>query len=215
MTPYRYLFVLIATLFLSACVNLGGGTPETRHYLLDSVIDRQHEATDTGVDGLRQAIIAMAPLELAGYLDRPQVVIRIDGNRLHLADYDRWGEPLPEMMTRVLRENIVSLGQVEAIVDSHSPQAKKADAVLRVTIKRFEGVAGREAALAARYTVQDTEQRKILESRELKLTKELATGGPQALIDAMSRLLEELSFRMARDLASQVGKGKTGQQSQN
>ena len=38
-----------------------------------------------------------APLDLAGYLDRPQVVIRVDGNRLHLADYDRWGEPLPEM----------------------------------------------------------------------------------------------------------------------
>lgn len=203
MRPFHLPFILITALSLCACVNLGSGTPETRHYLLDSLIDRQQKDDESGVSGLQQTSIAMAPLELAGYLDRPQVVIRVDGNRLHLADYDRWGEPLPEMVTRVLRENIVALGQVEAIVDSHSSLARTAEVVLRVAIDRFEGLAGRKALLTARFTIQDRNDLKVLASRELKLQKDLAGGGPQALIDTMSRLLEELSLQITRDLADQ------------
>src|SRR3546814_11447622 len=83
------------------------------------------------------AVIAVAPVTLPAYLDRPDIVTRSTDNRLELADFDDWAEPLDDNITRVLAENLGHLLRTDRVVVL--PSASDAiDTEVRVDISRFE-----------------------------------------------------------------------------
>lgn len=207
------LLPLLLLLPLAACLNLGEGTPTVRYYLLGSLLDRPATPVEL-VRGLNGKVVVFDPLELAGYLDRPQIAIRVSGNRLHFTDFDRWAEPLPEQIPRVVQENLLRLTDLDTLPERFETTGSVAEASIRLAIDRLEGVEGRDALLAARYLIRDEASGGVLLERQLQLRKEWNGGGPQQLVDGLSTLLGELSERLAADLATQLG-GTILPQSQN
>ena len=57
----------------------------------------------------------MGPVLLPAHLDRPQIVTRASENRLVLAEFHKWGEPLNTNFARVLAEDLAVLLATERV----------------------------------------------------------------------------------------------------
>ena len=85
LTSVGVIFILI---IIGGCAS----TPPSRFYVLSPLQGdhRQAKADDTC------AAISVGPVELPDYVDRSQIVTRISPNKLYLAEFDQWAEPLKE-----------------------------------------------------------------------------------------------------------------------
>ena len=95
MRPSRS-FVLALAL-VSACAN----TPENRYLVLSPSPPAGPPAQSRAAAPLR-----VAAVRLPGLLDRPQLVIRTSAETVDIREYDRWAEPLDQMVPRVLAQDL-------------------------------------------------------------------------------------------------------------
>lgn len=93
MTPIKLLTVVCA-LLLAAC----GSSPQHQYYLLNS----NQQAPAMG----QSPSLGVGPITIPEYLNRSGMVYSENGNRLHVARYERWAEPLEDGIQRVLGLNL-------------------------------------------------------------------------------------------------------------
>src|SRR5262249_60937078 len=81
-------------------------------------------------------------VSLAGYLDRPQIVTRPAADKIDLGEFDQWGEPLRDGITRVLAEDLARQlpGAKISTFPWRGPEAVRYQVLVDVT--RFDGPAG-------------------------------------------------------------------------
>ena len=96
-TTLRAGWLIALALMLTAC----GSTPTSNYYLLTA----REAPGPTGVS----PSIGIGPVRIPEYLNRTNLVYQRDGNRLEIADYERWAEPLDEGIVRVLGLNLAGL----------------------------------------------------------------------------------------------------------
>lgn len=141
--------LLLACLLLSGCA---GSSAATRFYLLSPPPGDSVRA----MPAAPQVKVAVGPVSVASYLDRPQIVTREgDGVRLALAEFDRWAEPLAESLPRVLAEDISRVlggGQVLVYPGAH---ADDADIRVAVDVNRLDGSLGGSVVLDVWWALLD------------------------------------------------------------
>ncbi|MDQ1333084.1 MAG: uncharacterized protein QG552_34 [Thermodesulfobacteriota bacterium] len=178
-------------LFLSAC----GPSAPTRFYLLNSLAGPDLGKREAAVQP--RVTIGIGPVKLPAYLDRQQIVTRINENELHLAEFDVWAEPLKDNLTRVLVENLNALlseGAFDAIPFGAVTQI---DYQVEVEVIRMDGSLGGTASLIARWTVFKRQGREMLLTRTSSLREPASGPDYEALIAAQSRTVEALSREVA------------------
>jgi uncharacterized protein len=144
--------------------------------------------------------IALSPVELPRYLDRPQLVTRRDATTLDLAEFDKWAEPLADMIGRTLAEDLAHRLPADRIFLLPVRQAVPIDRVVDVQIMRFDADAKGEVTLDARWQVFGDGSRTLLAARNT-VVQEAADGtGKAAIVAAMSRALSRLSADIAEVL---------------
>ena len=85
---------------MGGCV---GRSSAARFYVLTPVAATGVAAASTQGSGL---IVSVGPVTLPSYLNRPQIVTRLAGGEVDLAEFDRWAEILIEAVPRVLAEDL-------------------------------------------------------------------------------------------------------------
>ena len=75
--------------------------------------------------------VAVAPVTLPEFVDRPQLVISTVGSRVNMLETHRWAEPLKNAIPRLLADNISRLLGTDRI--SSYPQSSSNDADYRIT----------------------------------------------------------------------------------
>ena len=170
-----------------------GSSPPTRFYVLPSL---------TGTDAApptapRELTIGVGPVTLHPYLDRPQIVTRASRARLALGEFDQWGAPLRDSVTRSLAENLALLVSTDRVVLYPWSRTTVPDYQVTVEVLQFDAGPGGEVILAARWQILNTDE-KVLVMRTSRLTA--AAGGHEyeATVTAMGRTLDALS----RDIAA-------------
>ncbi|MDJ0912392.1 MAG: PqiC family protein, partial [Desulfobacterales bacterium] len=123
-------------------------TPPPNFYQLE-------ETASTQLSGLERGIaIGVGPVNVAPYLDRPQVVIRGMGHKLELSEFNRWVEPLTDSIPRVI---IVSLSNLLETTRVYRVPRRNETIPLEfrteIDIARFDGTLGGDALLVARWTL--------------------------------------------------------------
>ena len=201
--PSRRTFVPLLAVCLATLVGCATTTP-SRFYTLTPVKGADASAAVIPVE--EGALIAVGPVRLPEYLDRPQIATRSEGNEVRLHETERWAGSLQEDVSRVLVENLSSLlaGKRVAAVRWSSVMQTMAPFRnrLAVEILRFEGTVGGTVVLKARYALIGPDGKKVISAGE-SIVREPAGGGDyEALTAAMSRALAVFSKEVAAAVPS-------------
>lgn len=184
--------VLVAGLSLGAC-NLPGESAPTYYYLLDPI----EPGAERDAGGAVR--LALESVSIPSYLDRQSLVTRGADNRLQVASFHQWAEPLEANVTRVMAENLrLLLGSTDVV--RLPSRAGGFNAELQVDIVRFEREADGPVTLVARWVLLDGRGEQELASRRAVITQAPDGSGPPATVAAMDRALEALSRRIAQHL---------------
>jgi uncharacterized lipoprotein YmbA len=127
-----------------------------------------------------------ATIRLPGVLDRPQLVVRTGPQTVDIREFDRWAEPLDQMATRVLAEDIASC---------QSPLgAERAKYLLSVSVDEFIADTSGQAHLNGRWwTLQKGEEKSVQPGHSFSLSERVDKARDAESVAAMSALLGRLA----------------------
>ena len=189
-------------LLLAACSGglLGKGTQEpTRFYQLNSISE---SSISEGMFKTREDPIAIA-LGVDGfpeYLARSQIVTRTGDNKLDLAQFHHWAEPLRRNFTRVLLVNLSVQLSTDRIYLFPWKKNRSTDYEILVDVARFDGEFGRDVVLIARWSIYGARGKKELVTDSVRVTESAGSEDYEAQVAAMSRAVGELSGEIAKSL---------------
>jgi len=154
-----------------------------------------------------KTVVGVGPVTLPDYLDRPQIVTRASGNRVMLADFDSWVEPINSMFTRVLVQNLSVLLASDNVISLPQRRATPLDYQVEVDVSRFDADATGRAVLDARWRVfgQGGEQL-VEEGRSTIVEPAVDASDYEAVVASMSKALAQMSS----DIASVIETHRSG-----
>lgn len=181
--PSRRLVVLGAAAVLAGC-----GTPPPKFYTL---VARPGLTNDRKLPPAN-----LRRVEIAEYLDRPQIVRRSSDVELKTAEFERWGEGFDDMATRVLLEDLtMRLPGTTLAVSGSNVAPTSGEAQIAVALARFDPDPGGTIVLEARWSIDRGGGAQV----PLHLDRITHDGGDatQSLVSAMSDCLGTLADRIA------------------
>ena len=121
--------------------------PPTAFYTLTAVTKAETTGQTPAPKG--DLAVGIGPVQLPGYLDRPQIITRTAPDRLTLSEFNRWGGSLRQDFPRVLAENVAALLGTDRVL-AH-PWGDRLDPAYRVAldVQQFDGDFGGAVVLKA------------------------------------------------------------------
>jgi len=192
----------LALLSLVGC-SFKSETAASRFYMLRPL---PADATSPGAPGGEAGpVLALGPINVPAYLDRPQIVTRAPGAEVKLSEFDRWAEPLQDNVAAVLADNLSSLVPTNRV--SAYPDRLPADFDLRVTVDvtRFDGPLGGDVVLDARWSLVSGSKEAETHMQRSHFVQPAGGPGYPDLVEAMSRALDALSRELAQEIRRATG----------
>ncbi|MFQ5960102.1 MAG: membrane integrity-associated transporter subunit PqiC [Candidatus Methylomirabilales bacterium] len=180
-------------MILAGCI--GGKTTPSRFYVLSSLPSPEAEKQVTTAE--HGVAIGVGPVTIPPYLDRPEIVTRASGTELHLAEFDRWAEPLQQNFSRVLAENLSILIPTDRAAMFPWEQSTPIDYRVAVEVTRFEGNADGDSSLMARWNIVGADGKKELLARQSSFSARADAQDYEARVSALSRTIADLSREIA------------------
>jgi hypothetical protein len=185
MRPAGHRAAVFAMLLL--CLTACGTTVRKEFYLLTPTA-----AVTATASAQKPLFISVGPVTLPEYLDRSQIVTRRGESELHLADGQRWAEPLRENFTRVLAEDLRALSGTGRVIIYPNRETTEVDYRVTVEVARFDADAQGQVTLIAVWTIHDGGKTKVVNSRRAEYRRDAGSGYP-ALVAALSETIGQLS----------------------
>jgi uncharacterized lipoprotein YmbA len=163
-----------------------------RFYLLSPIEDAAPAGAAPG-----DALVVVGPLQLPGYLDRPELVVRQPDGRFSLRELDRWGEPLDQLLTNTVTANLVRLTGSPRV--AAFPLHGRASADLRVVgrVLRFDADASGLALLEVQWSILDENGEPRMPVRIDAYRAQAPGTDTAALVAALSDVLAQFSRQLA------------------
>jgi uncharacterized protein len=175
------------------------GSPPSSLYTLSAIGTAASESQSPQAP---PAVIAIGPVSLPDYLDRPQIVTRQSAYELELAANDRWAAPLYDMLPRVLVEDLALRLPSDRIVSFPETGDASFDYRVAVQVSRFDVDAAGEAALATRWQFYARSAPRALLVADDTLQRRVEDRGFDAYAASLSAALAELGDRIAQGVNS-------------
>ena len=181
-------------LVMAACQS----TPDSRLYTL-AVVPPAGAAQPAG-SALRT--LALGSLDLPMLIDRPQIVRRIDGNRVEALEFDRWAEPLGDGLRSTLAGDHAARLSGTTVLPMAGSSVGDGTAVLAVTVLRFDADATGRVVLDVQWSLSPGGGSGGRRSGPARETVEVPSGGaePGAQVRTMSQAVGVLADRIAAGL---------------
>jgi len=140
-------------------------------------------------------VIGVGPIDVPGYLRRPEIVTRDADGSLDVRPSERWGEDLGGGFARALAGDLASLVPSSRVVVQPFPAPLRPDVVVAVQILRFEPVADGPVELDAQWVLEVRGQ--ALAPQRVSLQEPVAEDTTPERVAAMGRAIEALASRIA------------------
>jgi uncharacterized lipoprotein YmbA len=121
-------------------------------------------------------------------------------NKIELAEFNRWGEPLADNFARVLADNLALLVPTQRIVVYPWRSGTPFKYQVTVEVSSFAVRPNGEASLIARWAIYSKRGERVLMSWRSKFGQRVTAPGFEASAAALSKLVAELS----QDIATAV-----------
>jgi len=188
MSRYSTLLVSVFVLmFFAGCAT----SPASKFYTLSSV---QAVAPPQDADPI-EISIAIDPVTVPELVDRPQIVSRLDANRVSIDEFARWAEPLKSQIPRVLAANLARL-MPEAMISTY-PQRVDDDAYrVSIDVQSFDSSADGTITLAVIWSVRPPKAGRKVNGRSV-VHEAVSAPGYDARVEAYSRALASVASDVA------------------
>ncbi len=180
----RFLIALLVAL-AAAC-----GPSATAHfYTLSSTA-----AADAGAAA--SYAVAVGPVTVPGYADRPQLVVQAGPNRVELKEFERWATPLDEAVARVVAGDLATLLGTTQVATVPLPTGFAPAYQAAIDVQRFESTPNQGVLVEAVWVVRRSAGGEPRMGRTV--ASENAGGeGFETLAAAHSRALAKVSVDIA------------------
>ena len=192
--------LIISLLILGGC--LGKGTQkDTKFYLLEPISGWSSEK-DVSTDA-RGVGLAIGPVRLREYLNRPQMVTRTKENKIMVHEFHSWGEPIERNLNIVLAVNLGNLLATNRIVIfPWRRRPPDLDYQIVADVIRFDGELGGQASLTAHYYIWDFRGKSEGERSRIGVwysdySRQTQDDSFEALVATMNELVGDLSREIA------------------
>lgn len=190
----KCLAAMLAVLLLAGCA---GKSPRVDFYVLSA--DARAVAGLAG--SCSTQAISVGPVSWPRYLDQPRIITRAGTNRLEASEFNRWGGSLEDDFVRTAIENLSALLQSELVVNYRRSNNFSPVYRVEMVVLRFDGQLGGDVALDVKWGVINEATGKY----ELVTTSSIQKGTSgqdyDALVNASSMALSQLSEEIATQLA--------------
>jgi uncharacterized protein len=188
-TKISLLILLVAS--LAGC----SSSPKPSFYTLST------EGAPTALaDAKASYSVAVGPLTLPDMLNRPQMVVRVDANRVEIDEFHRWAGPLKQDMVRVIAENMAQALGIPRVLSSTQSGAGNVDFAVALDVQRFDTTPGKGVTIEAAWTVRRSAGG--TKSGHVLVEEPAGAEGYDALVAAHSRALGRVSRDIAKDVQS-------------
>ena len=204
---YRWVVTFLLLLLLQGCI--GRASPEPVFYHLSAAAADEPAATMMAEDTL--LVVAVGPVALPEYLQRPQIVTRAGDSELRFDAFHRWVGSLEDQIERVVAQNIEhQIGHVRAV--GHRQQTLNPALLIELDIDDFTGTPGGELLLRANWFVSElNNEGEIHHVRRSVIRVPVADASYLALVaahnEALARLGEEIAAFLRQDVKANGGSG--------
>ncbi len=188
--------LLAAATAISACAK----TEPSTFYTLSS-LRTSSAAKPASQDGA--LAVGVGPITLPQYLDRPQIVTRSSPNRMGLAEFNKWAEPMSDIFSRVMTENLSILIGSQNVVSLPRRRLVPLDYQVEIEVSQFDTEETGRTVLAARWSLFGKDSEKPLLTRNSVITDNAANAQSyDSVVASMSRTVEALSREIAEAIKS-------------
>jgi uncharacterized lipoprotein YmbA len=193
---------MIRFLTLAFCMLLAacGGTTPTHFYTLSSLMAAPGEAMPAAA--AKNLTVGVGPVTLPEYLNRPQIVTRDGSNRMILADFDSWIEPMDGLFTRTLAEDLSLLLGTDDVVQLPERRPVQLDYRVAVDVMRFDVDSSGNAVLDARWQLSRDDDERLLRAARSTVVEPVKPGDQAAGAQGLSRALGAMSRQIAAAIAA-------------
>lgn len=177
------LAVLLAGTALVAC-----SSPPPKVYTLTTV--------PGSAAGGRPTTASVALVDIPKYLDRPQIVRRSGAVELGVEEFERWGEPLANMVQRVLADDLAARLPAGSVVTTSRTLSGDEAQTIELALSRFDPDPDGTVVLEAQWRVRRKAGGRA-RTETARITRRPADDSTAAEVRAMSDALGELADRIA------------------
>ena len=174
-------------------------TPTTRYYTMSAV---QPDAPLAAASLPAGAVVAVGPVDLPDYVDRPQIVVRTGQHMLEQAAFAQWGGDLNDMVPRLLADDLGQRLPGAHMVDFPAAGDVPWDYRVPVNISRFDVSETGEAVITAHWQVRGKPGSADVVVRESVATAQAKGNSYSDRVDALSRALGVVADDIAKALTT-------------
>ena len=196
MKTRRWLLTLTLVCWVIAVVAGCSRSPRANFYILEPTAK-----AEVAVPAHNAPTVAVAPITLPEMVDRPQLVVRVDGSRVDILEMHRWVEPLKSVIPRLLAENLSRLLGSAQVSTYSQNVAIEADYRIFVDIQRFESTAD-SVTVDALWIIRRSTQGSQKSGRS-QVHEPRGGEGYEALVSSYSRALAAVSNDIARAIRAE------------
>ncbi|MCU7927835.1 MAG: PqiC family protein [Candidatus Thiodiazotropha sp. (ex Dulcina madagascariensis)] len=196
--PLLLILVVSSALLLAGCA-----TPSqpTRFYRLDGQLPVPETVSlkpRTGVP-----LIGLGPVRLAGYLDRPQIVMRLSPHRLALREFDQWAGSLQENIQQVVSDSLRRQLEEMQLVTHPWHGSVRPDYEVHLLVRRLDQENGK-IRLQARWSLIEAQGNRLAEMQQVAIEENVTGDDVEAGVAAANRAMARLARRIAAGIRSQT-----------
>ncbi|OQY12920.1 MAG: hypothetical protein B6I31_02270 [Desulfobacteraceae bacterium 4572_19] len=189
-------FVSIILLCLSGC----SSNIPSRFYLLNTISQKPVIENSVNVSMGKAIAVGIGPIQTAGYLDRPGLVIMDSKQQLKFAEFDRWADSLKNQIPVILMENIASLLATNQVSLYPWRTSVPMDYQVTVEIIRLTANSNRDVELIARWNIFNYNGKKVLAMKLSTLLEPAKHSGYSGVVTAHNKVLATLSRQIALEI---------------
>jgi uncharacterized lipoprotein YmbA len=186
---------LILALLFTSCA----GTPSqpTRFYRLDGQPEKAQTISLKPQPG--EQLIGVGPINLASYLDRPQIVERQTSHRLRLHEFDHWAGSLQENIVQVVTERMRQRLTEMRVIAYPWHGSVRPDYEVLLTINRFDRE-GERIWLQLRWSLIRGSDNRLLVMQRVVIEEPLQGSDVEAGVRAANQAMDQLAERIASSI---------------
>jgi len=183
---------IAAIAFLSACA----GAPPALHITLDD--GRPPVAKTLDTPG-----IAVVRANVPDLIDRPQLVLRSEGNQVTLSEQYRWAEPLRREIPRLIAKDLGELLDSSRVAALPAEEAGFAvDFKLALDFQQLDAIIGKGVDVDVLWRLEHRNGKFILGRSSFRQPLAGAATDQPALVAAQRQALRRVAAEIAKEIAA-------------